>query len=162
SGDDKGVREQIAAFLRGNAASFEGTAAAFRQACLDELRRLRKSNLTLDEAEIARQASGFRRHADPQRVMEQARGTVEEGASTRGHEYRTPARLRRTPTPAGPPLLVAAFSYFFRREVETDEELAHGLFFDGLRQLTVSQAKAFAEVGKALTTLGDRFEQLER
>src|SRR5207248_6984909 len=60
----------------------------------------------------------------------------------------------------GPPLLAAAFCYFFRREVETDDELAHGLFFDGLRQLTAAQAKAFAEVTKALATLGDHFDQL--
>jgi hypothetical protein len=31
--------------------------------------------------------------------------------------------------------LVAAFSYFFRREVETDPELARGLIFDGFLQL---------------------------
>jgi hypothetical protein len=44
--------------------------------------------------------------------------------------------------------------------VETVEELAHGLFFDGLRQLTASQAKAFGEVGKALTALGGQFDAL--
>ncbi len=162
SGDDKGVREQIATFLRGTSNSFAGSPAAFRDACLDELRRLRKAKLTLDEAEIARQAAGFRRHADSQGLVDEARRTVEEVAATLSHDYPNLAKLLRTPTPAGPPLLAAAFSYFFRREVETDEELAHGLFFDGLRQLTASQAKAFAEVGKALTTLGDRFEQLER
>jgi hypothetical protein len=64
------------------------------------------------------------------------------------------ARLLRTPTPAGTPLLAAAFCYFFRREVETNDELAHGLFFDGLRQLSASQAKAFGKVGKALAALG--------
>ena len=62
--------------------------------------------------------------------------------------------------PGGPPLLVSAFAYFFRREVETNDELAHGLFFDGLRQLSASQAKAFSEVGKALNSLGDQFEQV--
>ena len=72
--------------------------------------------------------------------------------------YPNLARLLRTPTPAGPPLLAAAFCYFFRREVETDDELAHGLFFDGLRQLSASQAKAFGEVGKALTALGGQFD----
>jgi hypothetical protein len=50
--------------------------------------------------------------------------------------------------------------YFFHREVETDEELAHGLFFDGLRQLTASQAKAFDEVNRALVTLGVQFDAL--
>jgi hypothetical protein len=57
-------------------------------------------------------------------------------------------------------LLAAAFCYFFRREVETNDELAHGLFFDGLRQLSASQAKAFGEVGKALASLGGQFDAL--
>ena len=73
-------------------------------------------------------------------------------------DYPNLAKLLRAPTPAGPPLLAAAFCYFFRREVETNDELAHGLFFDGLRQLTASQAKAFGEVGKAMAALGGQFD----
>ena len=67
--------------------------------------------------------------------------------------------MRQRPS-GGPPLLVSAFSFFFRREVETNDELAHGLFFDGLRQLSAAQDKAFDEVGKALNSLGDQFEQV--
>ena len=44
-------------------------------------------------------------------------------------DYPNLARLLRMPTPGG--LLASTFCYFFRREVETDEELAHGLFFAG-------------------------------
>src|SRR4051812_4583003 len=44
SGDDKGLSEQIRAFLQSNAAPFHGTPAEFRAACLDELKRLRKSD----------------------------------------------------------------------------------------------------------------------
>src|SRR5947199_113385 len=73
-------------------------------------------------------------------------------------DYPNLAGLLRTPTPAGPPILVSAFCYFFRREVETDDELARGLLFDGLRQLSASQARAFGEVGRALATLGDQFD----
>ena len=81
-------------------------------------------------------------------------------ADALAESYPNLARLLRTPTPAGPPLLAAAFCYFFRREVETDDELAHGLFFDGLRQLSASQAKAFGEVGQALASLGGQFDAL--
>ena len=109
-------------------------------------------------AEIARQAAGFRRHADPQGLIEEARRAVAGVADALAEGYPNLARLLRTPTPAGPPLLAAAFCYFFRREVETDDELAHGLFFDGLRQLSASQAKAFGEVGKALAALGGQFD----
>src|SRR5207302_9514415 len=109
-------------------------------------------------AEIARQAAGFRRHADPQGLVEEARRAVAGVADALAAAYPKLAELLRTPTPGGPPLLAAAFAYFFRREVETDDELAHGLFFDGLRQLSASQAKAFGEVNKALATLGNQFE----
>ena len=80
SGDDKGVREQVQLFLKSNAVSFDGTPADFRQDCLDELKRLRKSGLLSAQggtsAEIARQAAGFRRHADPQGLIEEARRAV--------------------------------------------------------------------------------------
>src|SRR5450755_2224902 len=164
SGDDKGVREQVQLFLKSNAVSFEGTVAEFRQDCLDELKRLRKSGLLSTQgetsAEIARQAAGFRRHADPQGLIEESRRAVAGVADALAEGYQNLAKLLRIPTPVGPPLLAAAFCYFFRREVETDDELAHGLFFDGLRQLSASQAKAFSEVGKALAALGEQFDAL--
>ena len=117
-------------------------------------------------ADIARQAAAFKRHADPQGLVEEVRRPVAGVADALAEGYPNLARLLRAPTPAGPPLLAAAFCYFFRREVETDDELAHGLFFDGLRQLSASQARAFGEVGKAPAALGGQFdavfEQLDR
>ncbi len=163
SGDDKGVREQVQLFLNSNAVSFDGDPAEFRQSCLDELKRLRKSGLLSTQAgssaDIAQQAAGFRRHTDPQGLIEESRRAVAGVADALAGDYPNLAKLLRAPTPSGPPLLAAAFCYFFRREVETDDELAHGLFFDGLRQLSASQAKAFGAVGKALNDLGERFDQ---
>jgi len=154
----------VQAFLKGNAAAFDEAPAAFRQACLDELKRLRKSGrlaaLDGSAADIARQAAGFRRHADQEGLIGEARRAVGGVADALATDCPNLARLLRTPTPAGPPLLAAAFCYFFRREVETDDQLAHGLFFDGLRQLSAGQAKAFGEVGKALDALGGRFDDL--
>ena len=109
-------------------------------------------------AEIARQAASFKRHADPQGLIEESRRAVAGVADALAEDYPNLSRLLRAPTPAGPPLLAAAFCYFFRREVETDDELAHGLFFDGLRQLSASQARAFGEVGKAPAALGGQFD----
>jgi F-box protein 11 len=164
SADDRGVREQVNAFLQGTAASFEGTASELRQACLEELRALRKSGRLREEglpsAEIAEKASSFQRHADAQGLAAEAQRAVDGVADRLGDDYPNLARLLRTPTPGGPSILASAFAYFFRREVETDEELAHGLFFDGLRQLSSSQARAFVEVNKALTSLGDHFDDL--
>jgi serine/threonine protein kinase len=162
SGEDKGVREQVAAFIQGNAVSFEQSPAGFRQACLEDLQRLRKSGLLtaqgLRAADVARQVSGFRKYTDAQGLVEGAQDVVGRIADDIREGYANLARLLATPTPTGPPLLAAAFAYFFRREVETDDELAHGLFFDGLRHLAAAQATAFREVHKALSTLGDNFD----
>ncbi len=164
SGDDKGVREQLASFLRSNAASFAGTPAEARVACLEELRQLRKSGrLSADglaAAEIGRQAGGLRCYGSGEDLIAAARQAVERVADVLAADCPNLSRLLRTPTPDGPPLLAAAFCYFFRREVESNEQLAHGLTFDGLRRLSAAQARGFDEVGSALALLGERFDSL--
>ena len=95
-------------------------------------------------AEFARQAAGFRRHADPQGLIQEARRAVAGVADALAEGYPNLARMLRAPTPAGPPLLAAAFCYFFRREVETDAELARGLTFDVLRQLAAGRRRRSA------------------
>lgn len=160
TGDDRGIREQVAAFLQGNPLPLGSTPASHRQTCLAELKRLRGSGLLadLDPTEIARRTGGLQRHTDLAGLVQGAEQAVSELAEQLAGSYPNLAGFLRMPTPGGPPLLVSAFAYFFRREVETDDELAHGLFFDGLRQLASSQARGFGEVNKALASLGDRFD----
>jgi serine/threonine protein kinase len=164
SGDDKGIREEVRQFLQGGAAQFEGCPAELRKKCLAELKSVRQAGLlsaeNLSGSEIARQTASFQRYADPQGLVDGAQLVASEMADAFAKEFPNLGVLLRQGAGGGPPPVVAAFAYFFRREVETDEELAHGLFFDGLRQLSASQAKAFSEVGKALTTLGDQFERV--
>jgi hypothetical protein len=164
SGDDRGVREQVQAFLRSNATILDRTSDTYRQACLDDLKRLRKSGVLsaqgLNAAEVAHDAAGLTRPTDTGGLIDGAQAVVCQIADLLAPDYPNLAALLRTPAPSGPSLLAAAFAFFFRREVEEDDRLAHGLFFDGLRQLSASQAKAFGEVGKALTTLGGQFDVL--
>ena len=164
SGDDKGIREQVRLFLQSNAVQFEGCPAGFRKACLTELKTARQigrlSALNLSSKEIAHQTASSKRFADPKGMVDSAQQVVSQIADALATEFPDLGQLLKQGSGEGPPLIVAAFAYFFRREVETDEELAHGLFFDGLRQLSASQAKAFVEVGKALTSLGGQFEQV--
>jgi formylglycine-generating enzyme required for sulfatase activity len=163
-GDERGIREQVTRFLAGNALGLDGNAADFRRSCLEELKRLRKENrLTLDHtdaATVARQTAGLQRFADPTGLVYGASLAVAGVADALREEAPNLAKLLRQSSDDGPPLLAAAFSYFFRREVETDEELAHGLFFDGLRQLSATQAKGFSEVRQALDALGPQFDHL--
>ncbi len=164
SGDDRGIREQVRLFLQDSAVSFDGSPAEFRDACLRDLKNARKSGLLaagqLLPAEIARQAAAFRRHADAQGLVAEAHRAVAGVGEALVPHCPHLGKLLLTPPPGRPPLLAAAFAYFFRREVETDDELAHGLFFDGLRQLAATQAKAFGEINKALADLGESFNAL--
>ena len=77
-----------------------------------------------------------------------------------GADYPNLGRLLRQPTPAGPPLLAAAFAYFFRQEVVKDDDLVHELLLDNLRHLTASQGKALGDIGKVLAIVGDHIGEL--
>src|SRR5262249_1605814 len=148
SGDDKGIREQVRLFLQDKAINLEGSPTPFRKACLAELKQARRAGLLSaghfpPKEEIARQAAGFTRHADRKGLVDSACQAVAQIAADLAPDYPNLAKLVGERPAGGPPLLVSAFAYFFRREVETDEELAHGLFFDGLRQLSAAQGKAF-------------------
>jgi serine/threonine protein kinase len=163
SGDEKGFREQVHRLLATQAIPHEGSSEAFRKLCLAELNQALKARELsaegLPHKEIASQTANFQRYADPQALVKGAEQAVVQVANALLPRYPNLARLLGHPTPSGPPLLAAAFSYFFRREVEKDDELANGLMFDGLKQLSAAQAKSFGEVSKALDGLGERFDQ---
>lgn len=164
SGDDKGIREQVRLFLQDKNIAFEGTSAYFRKKCLAELNQAKQAGLlmaqNLSPNAIARQTASFQRYANPKGMVDGAEQVIVQIADDLTSEYPNLANLLRKRPSGGPPLLVSAFAYFFRREVETDDKLAHGLFFDGLRQLSASQSKSFGEVNKALISLGDQFDQV--
>src|SRR5712692_7447080 len=60
----------------------------------------------------------------------------------------------------GPPLLVIAVRYFFRREIESDRELFQGLAFAQLERLGQRQEEGFAALDDDLTQHGQRVEGL--
>jgi formylglycine-generating enzyme required for sulfatase activity/tRNA A-37 threonylcarbamoyl transferase component Bud32 len=164
SGDAKGIRDDVRRFLDGKPFAFEGTPADFRRACLAELKQARKDGLLsadhVDARAVGSQAAELRRFEAPADLIEgacQAVGRVAEGLAPRCPNLAT--LLRQRPA-GGPPLLAASFAYFFRRQVETDAELARGLTFEGLRQLAARQEAAFGEVGRAIEALGGRFDDL--
>jgi formylglycine-generating enzyme required for sulfatase activity/tetratricopeptide (TPR) repeat protein len=164
SGDDKGIREQVRLFLQHNQITFHDSSAHFRAKCLAELKKAKEAGVLKlamhSVKDIAHQTASFQRYADPTGMIDGAEQVVRQIADELAPHCPNLAKLLCQQPSGSPPLLVSAFAYFFRREVETNQELAHGLQFDGLRQLSASQDKAFTEVGKALDSLGDQFEQL--
>jgi predicted Zn finger-like uncharacterized protein len=163
SGDEKAFREQVKRFLDGKGVGFEGAPTDFRELCLAELNKALKDRLLLAESlspkEIASRTAGFQRCADPMALVKGAEEVVAQVATALEPRYSNLAHLLRQPTPGGTPLLVSAFCYFFRREVEKDDELANGLFFDGLKQLSAAQARNFKEVEETLGRLRERLDQ---
>ncbi len=163
-GEARGLRERLKGFLGKHAAYFDQTPEAFRRACLAELEKARKGGrlsvkgVTADEA--GKEAAAFPYYSDSQKVMDVAVQAVERLADGLAAECPRRARLLRPPTPGGPPLIVSAFAFFFRREIETNDELARGLTFESLRRLTEGQNEGFAAVNDALTDLGDRFDEV--
>jgi formylglycine-generating enzyme required for sulfatase activity/tetratricopeptide (TPR) repeat protein len=163
SGEAKGFREQVRSFLEGKPLPFETTPAAYRKACLGELKQARKSNLLsadADSASVVEQAASLRRYSTPYELIEGAAAAVGRVADDLATHCPNLATLLRERPDDGPPLLAAAFAYFFRREVETHAELARGLLFDGLRQLSARQEAGLAAVAHSLEALGERFDEM--
>lgn len=164
SGDDKGIREQVRFFLQDKNFGFEGTSAVVRKKCLNELTKAKKAGLLsaqkLIASEVGQQAAKFKRYADPKGMVDGAEQVIGQIANVLALEYPNLAKLLRQHPAGGPPLLASAFAYFFRSIIVANPELGQGLIFDGLRQLSASQAKAFGQVSKALISLGDKFDQI--
>ena len=164
SGDDKGIREQVRVFLNGNTLAFGGSSVEFRKQCLLELNQAKAKGLltakNISANEMSKQAANYERYTDPSKMIIAAGHVMEQIAEDLSIEFPNLGKLMRQTPEGSPPLLVSAFAYFFRREVETNDELSNGLVFDGLRQLSASQAKGFGEVGKALNSMGDDFEKV--
>ena len=164
SGDDKGIREQVRVFLDGYTLAFGGSSLEFRKQCLQELNQAKAKGLltakNISANEMSKQAANFERYTDPSKMITAAGHVMEQIAEDLSIEFPNLGKLMGQTPEGSPPLLVSAFAYFFRREVETNDELSNGLVFDGLRQLSASQAKGFGEVGKALNSMGDDFEKV--
>ena len=164
SGDDKGIREQVRVFLDGYTLAFGGSSVEFRKQCLQELNQAKAKGLltakNISANEMSKQAANFERYTDPSKMITAAGHVMEQIAEDLSIEFPNLGKLMGQTPEGSPPLLVSAFAYFFRREVETNDELSNGLVFDGLRQLSASQAKGFGEVGKALNSMGDDFEKV--
>jgi hypothetical protein len=111
--------------------------------------------------EVARQAAAYQGLNDPASLLADARRAASGVADALASEYPNLAQLlRQRAVDHQPPLLVVAFAHFFRREVETNAELARGLTFDLLQKVAEKQASALTEVGQALASLGGRFDDL--
>jgi hypothetical protein len=117
----------------------EGPDADFRAACLAELLRARAEGALgcgdMTPAEVARCAAGFPRPAESAALIAGAQKVVGALAEELAPRYPGLAWLVRQCIPAGPPLLAAAFAYFFRAEAGAVGRLAGELALGNLAPL---------------------------
>ncbi|WP_439631566.1 hypothetical protein [Gemmata sp.] len=167
SGDQTGFRGQVQAFLEAVAPEpLAGADAAFRRACLAELRAARGAGLLpgeeiTDTGALQAQARALARFEDPKAVLDAefaALGRV--AADLHAQGYENLGRLVALRPPGGRPLIVIAVEHFFRLAVLADPALTAELQFHKLDELTEQQAAGFDGLHLALTEQGDRLEGL--
>jgi tetratricopeptide (TPR) repeat protein/tRNA A-37 threonylcarbamoyl transferase component Bud32 len=163
--EDRAFREQVRAFLdTAPLAGLPGHGPEFRRQCLRELRAARQAGPLAEAArspaELARQGAALAARADPQGLLDTEWRAVEELAEeVRQAGYPALADYLGLRPADGPPLLAVAVRYFFRREVEDDPQLAHGLAFAQLGRLGEEQERGFAGLARVLSEHGDHLEK---
>lgn len=131
-------RRQVEAFLEANPPTDFN-----REACLEELRSARAAGLlTGTGSETARFGEDFARYSDPSTAPIHEQKLIE-GLANDLPSHPNLARFLALRPGGGPPLVVVAVRYFFRREVEKDEVLARGLTFSQIDGLTTAQRAGF-------------------
>jgi serine/threonine protein kinase len=166
SAEQQSFRRQVQAFL--DATPLDGLTdhdPEFREECLRQLRVARQAGLlttgSLAPEQLAKGTAAFARYADPAALLDAELRTLEQvGVELRQAGYPAAAHFVTLRPGDGPPLLVSAVRYFFRREVETDEQLFRGLAFARLEGMSRGQEEGFASLHEALVQNGKRLEGL--
>jgi serine/threonine protein kinase len=161
--EDKAFRQQVRVFLDAMLLPHLTGNNDYRRQCLRDLRDAWRKGLLIGHTvpeELARLAGTFATYGDPKLLLqaeEQAlanlAGEVEKAGLT------ALAWLLRLPVEAGKSLVVVAVRYFFRREVESDPQLARQLVFSHVEGLGRAQEEAFNKLDEALRDHGQRLEQ---
>jgi hypothetical protein len=163
--EEQAFRTQVRALLEQIGPKESGEAAAYRQTCLRELKAARKAGHLqdgFDAQALAREAGNLARFGEPDRLLEAERSIVNDLADDLDRQgYVNVSRyLSLTTSASGATLLCTAVRYFFRREIETDQELFQGLAFAQLEKLDQAQQEGFGALGDLLQQHGARLEEL--
>lgn len=165
-GDQKAFAHQVRTFLeKCSLDGLQGQRDEVREACLRDLRAARKARLLDVEggnaSGLAAGVSALARFSDPQqRSNESMRALAGIAATLKEAGYAYLAWLVSTQPTADASLLVTAVRFFFRREVESDQELWRGLAWASWQQIGKAQEEGFACLGAALMQNGKRLEEL--
>src|SRR5436190_1022844 len=155
AGEEKAMREQVQALLSAAPLPEAKNNEQVRKTALAELQAARSAGLlnpiSVDPRVFRTQVGGMTSFGDPVQRLQAEQAAVGElgvGLQQAGHKHLS--WLVTQCPPGCPPLLVLSFRYFFRREVETDAELARGLTFSQLEALSQSQEAGLRGLDESL------------
>lgn len=136
------------------------------EAALVELRQARRRGLLdLDRSRLSdnlpAEVQFLERYADPFGLLRGAHQALAAIADElAGAGLPALAGLLRAQPEHSPPLLVTAFTWFLRRKIAGDPELARGLQFERLQLLASTQERGFDALDQAMQALGGDLRQL--
>ncbi len=156
-GDLKAVQKQIREFVATADTGLDGAADGLRTKACNELLTLKKAGrFALNGVELT--SLDLTRHASSAKITDDAHRAVQFiAADLEPDAPHLSQVLTLVPPGGGTPLLTAAFDYFLRRQIATNEELARDLTFDQLRLITLKQQAGFANLERVIE---DRWETL--
>ena len=148
--DMKAARDQIRAFVADADSGLESIGEGLRIRACDELNRLKGKGL-LGANGVEFSSLDMTRFGDTSKTAEDAHRAVSWIAASLESDAPNLAQvLTLTPPGGGTPLLAAAFAFFLRRQIATNEELSRELTHDGLRWLTLKQRAGFENLERSL------------
>ncbi len=162
TGDMKGLRDAIREFLAVTPTGLPESAASVRAQAWKEWQRLRKNGRfaidSISSTEIAGSPGDLQRFGDATGLAMAAHKAMEEVAARIQPEAPNLALvLMLVPPEGGVPLLAVAFTFFFRREIETKPEAYRGLSFDMLRTLTARQDEGLSKLEALIQNRAEGF-----
>ncbi len=133
---------------------------SFRQQCLLDLRNLQKQ-ADLKGTEIVADCKSFDRFTEPERLINNAWEIVKQSANMLKQQgFISLSQLLGYRPPNGPPLLIAAFSYFLRHEIVNDSKLSQEFNFTLLQRISREQLQGFNALQDAIQNFGNEFETI--
>ena len=164
SASEKALRAQVKAFVESVPLPDTTARPNLKKLILAEIRDAGKHGLLtagLEPEAMAKEVGAFAAFSSPQDIVDAEKRLMMGMARTMQKAgYEKLAWLLAQPAHAGQSVLVAAAQFYFRREVEKDERLAHTLHLTALEGLAASQATAFEGVGAALDSHAERMESV--
>lgn len=167
TGEQAAFRGQVQAFLQATPCDdLPDAGPDFRKRCLTELKAARKARLLPGDqlgtpAELAAEAKSLARFHDPRAVLDAELDAVRRtGEELRAGGFDSLGRFVALKPPQGQPLLVVAVQYFFRKDVQADQELSAEFQFHEVEKLSRRQEAGFAGLHAALAQQGERLEGL--